>query len=109
MPPPPGLHYATALRSDLTQLLSETCLPAYGRRKAALIQLTGQGNSLLFATPDYSGQIGFVGAWPQPVLVHLQALRAVARKLPRTEFVLMGYADGWLSIGPTRLSARVAT
>ncbi len=109
MPPPPGLHYATALRLDLMQLLGEASLPAYGRRKAALIQLTGQGNSFVFATPDYSGQIGFVGAWPQPVLVHLQALRAVARKLPHTEFVLMDYAYGWLSVGPTRLSARLAT
>lgn len=109
MPPPPGLHYATALRSDITQLLSEVSLPAYGRRKTALVQITGQGNSLLFATPDYSGQIGFAGAWPQPVLVHLRALLAVARKLPHTECVLIGYADGWLSVGPTRLSARTAT
>lgn len=109
MLPPPGLHYATALRSDLMQLLGEASLPAYGRRKTALIRLAGEGNSFPFTTPDYSGQIGFVGAWPQPVLVHLQALRAVARKLRRTEFVLMGYADGWLSVGPTRLSARTAT
>lgn len=109
MPPLPGLHYATALRSDLTQLLNEASLPVYGRRKTALIRLVGEGNSFLFTTPDYSGQIGFIGEWPQPVLVHLQALRAVARKLPRTEFVLLGYADGWLSVGPTRLSARVAT
>ncbi|MCA3266932.1 MAG: hypothetical protein ING19_12780 [Azospirillum sp.] len=109
MPPPAGLHYATALRLDLARLMREATLPAYGRRVGGLVEISDDGNHLRFQTPDYRGGLSYFGAWPKPILVHLHALCAIARKLPRTEFVLMGYADGWLNVGPTRLSARLAT
>lgn len=91
----------------MAALTREATLPVYGRRASGLIRIAYDGNHLSFETPDYRGRLSFIGGWPQPVLVHLQALRHVARKLPRTEFVLMGYTDGWLNVGPTRLSASI--
>lgn len=106
MPPPPGIHFATSLRLDLARLMREATLPAYGRRAAGLVEISDDGNHLRFQTPDYRGGLSYLGAWPQPINVHLQALRAIARKLARTGFVLVGYADGWLNVGATRLSVR---
>jgi hypothetical protein len=109
MPPPPGLHFATALRTDLVALIREATIPTYGRRAGALVRIADDGNHLSFETPDYRGRLSFIGGWPTPVLVHLKPLLQVARKLPRTEFVLLSFADGWLSVGPTRLSASIGT
>ena len=109
MPLPPGLHYATALRLDLARLMREATLPAYGRRAGGLVEISDDRNHLRFQKPDYRGGLSYLGAQPQPIIVHLHALRANAGKLPRTEFVLMGYADGWLNVGPTCLSARLVS
>ncbi len=109
MPPVPGLHYATAMRTDLKALMREATLSAYGHRISGLVRIAYDGNHLSFETPDYRGRLSYIGDWPQPVLVHLQPLHNVSRKLPRTDFVLLTYADGWFGVGPTRLSASIET
>jgi hypothetical protein len=56
-------------------------------------------------TPRAITKIKSVGRWCKPIAVHAMPLKRLLTKLPRSKEVTLLYFDGWLTVGPVKLSA----
>ena len=101
MPPVDG--YATLMRSHWIHALKQVRAQNQGREAFDYLCLYSQdGVFCIGGYNAYTARLPFVGTWDCFITVNRIALERHAASLPAIGKVILTWADGFLSVGPTR-------
>lgn len=93
----------TVDRIELKEAVNWTRRGRQAKQDQTFLYLADDG--FIVETARATTKIKSVGRWNCKLAVFSASMKQVVAKLPRTSELTLQYFDGWVSVGPVRLSA----